>query len=565
MLDRTKHRGPDQSEAVIFDGKSALGMNRLAIMSPYEDATIQKSAAGNYAMFNGEIVNHQALRTMLKNPPKEKSDTALILPLYEQRGQNFAKDLAGMFAITIYNPQKRTLQLWRDPLGIKPLYFYNSEGRIIISSEIKAIAAVVPHEPRVDFSAIDDGLKYRFHPGRLSVFPEIQRVLPGETVIFDHRGMSRKQFWTLGENSQSPEKDNAIEEFRNILVQVIKEHTQADVPGGFFVSGGLDSSLVTAIALKETNSSPFQQPISLRFLPDAVEDERYATLMEKVLDRPFEWVDVTDEIARQTLMDLVPFMDEPLENPIHIGTYLMAKRARELGIKSIITGDGADEFFLGYQRFEPWFKGNANPGSDYMKWLWTMKPSEADHLYTDEAKELLRPMRDSQDHPVLPFSDIHQALRFERIDHLSEYHNNRVDRMTMAHGVEARLPFQDHRIVEYSLRIPLANHYGTSGKAWLRKTAEPWLPPEIINRQKIHFPSLPDKWLSGKGADWAAEILLDQNARTRKWIKSAVLEHYINEHKNEIHTHGRVLWSLVVLELFLQNLPSWRNPGQNQI
>lgn len=560
MLDRTKHRGPDQSDVVIFDRQAALGMGRLSIVAPNEHATIQTSPSGNYAVFNGEIVNHQTLRKSLNNPPSMQGDTALLLPLLEEKGQSFIRDLAGMFAIGVYNPAEGKLQLWRDPLGVKPLYYYQSGDQIIFSSEAKAIAAVMPHEPKVDFAAIDHELKYRFHPGRSTVFPEIKRVLPGETVIFDGKRMSRKQYWTLGENKKSLERDNPVEEFRNLLVHVIKEHAQADVPGGLFVSGGLDSSLVAAVVLKEADPSPFKQPISLRFLPNPVVDESYAKLLENFFGTPFDWVDVTDEGARQTLMELIPYMDEPLQNPIHVGTYLMAKRARELGIKSIITGDGSDEFFLGYQRFESWFNKSLTPGTDYIKWLWIMTPEEAEKLYTQEAKDLIRPMIDNLDHSVLPFKDLNQVLRFERVEHLPEDHNMRLDRMTMAHGVEARVPFQDHRIVEYSLNIPPANHFGASGKAWLQEVAKPWLPPEIINRKKIHFPSLPDQWLSGKGAYWSAEILLDQNAQIRRWIKPDALEKYIKEHKEKTQNHGKLLWALVVLELWLKNISSWRNP-----
>ncbi len=422
MLDHTKHRGPDQSDAIIFDRQAALGMSRLSIVAPDERATIQTSPRGNYAVFNGEIVNHRTLRRNLKDPPPMPGDTALILPMLEKKGQGFVRDLAGMFAIGVYNPEKGKLQLWRDPLGVKPLYYFQDGENIIFSSEIKAIAAVMPHEPKVNFGAIDHSLKYRFHPGRTSVFPEIQRVLPGETVIFEGKKMSREQYWTLGENKKILERGNPVEEFRDLLVNVVKEHAQADVPGGLFVSGGLDSSLVAAIVLKEVGLTPFKQLISLRFLPNPVVDEGYAKQLEKFLGRPFEWVDVSDEGARQALMELIPYMDEPLENPIHIGTYLMAKRAREMGIKSIITGDGSDEFFLGYQRFEPWFNKSPTPGSDYIKWLWTMTPEEADELYTQEAKDLIRPMIDASDHSVLPFVDLNQVERFERVDHLSEYH-----------------------------------------------------------------------------------------------------------------------------------------------
>ena len=142
---------------------------------------------------------------------------------------------------------------------------------------------------------------------------------------------------------------------------------------------------------------------------------------------------------------------------------------------------------------------------------------------------------------------------------LSEYHNMRLDRMTMAHGVEARVPFLDHRVVEYALQIPLPTLFGKSGKGWLQNIAKPWVPAEILNRPKVHFPSLPDQWLSGMGAKWTAEILLDHKAYIREWIKPKVLERYIMEHKEKIRNRGRLLWALIVLELWLQNLYSWRD------
>lgn len=559
MLDRTKHRGPDQSDVVILGQQAALGMNRLSIVAPDEQATVQTSGSGNYAVFNGEIVNHQSLRRNLNTPPLASGDTAIILPMLEEKGEDFVRELAGMFAIGIYNPSERRLQLWRDPLGVKPLYYYQDEQRVIFSSEMKAIAAILPHDPAVDFAAIDHILMYRSHPGRTTVFPEIHRVLPGEKIVFNGNSRSHEHYWTLGENSDALERGNHVEEFRQLLTQVVKEHAQADVPGGLFVSGGLDSSLLAAIVLKEASSSPYKQPISLRFAPNPVVDEDYAKLLEKFLAVPFEWVDVTDEGARQALMDLIPYMDEPLQNPIHVGTFLMARRAREMGIKSIITGDGSDELFLGYSRFEPWFSQSPDKEKVYLKSLQFMTPEEAEELYTQEAKYLISAMSDAQGRPFVPFESLNQALRYERGYHLPDDHNMRVDLMTMANGVEARVPFQDHRVAEYSLKIPPLTHFGISGKAWLQEVAKPWLPPEIIARRKIHFPSLPDQWLSGKGADWAAEILLDPNCRIRRWIKIDTLENYLREHKENTRKHGRLLWALTTLELWLCNLPSWRS------
>lgn len=555
MQQAIKHRGPDDSEAVVFE-KAAFGMNRLAIVAPEVRSTVQSTRDHiRFAVFNGEIVNHVELRKGLKDAPGiDLGDSAVILPLFEQLGENYVEKLAGMFAIAIYDRLNNTLHLWRDPLGIKPLYYSHSDGRVVFSSEAKAVHAVADHVEDVDFSAIDDCLKYRFHPGRSTVFPSIQRVLPGETVAFQENKESHRQYWKLRPNdkaSEAREGERKAEEFRRLLMRIVQENTKADVKGGFFVSGGLDSSLIAAMGLQLDSS--YQQAISLKFTPNAVEDEPYAELLEKHLDTRLEWVDVSDEIARKTLEEAVAFMDEPLENPIHIGTYLLAKRAQELGIRSVLTGDGSDEFFIGYNRHKPWFEKGANPTVEYPPRLWALSPQGADELYTDEAKSKVRPMRDYSGELVEPFTNVDQALQFERFDRLTEYHCNRLDRMTMARGVEARVPFLDHRIVDFSLQIPHTGIVGASGKQFLQAVAKPFLPDEILYRAKVHFPSLVDQWTSGEGAVWASDILLDDDALTRKWIKPDVLARYIQENDMKKQSHGRVIWALATLELWMRH------------
>jgi asparagine synthase (glutamine-hydrolysing) len=554
----TKHRGPDQSDVVVL-GQSAIGMNRLSIIAPGEHSTVQSNKDQQYAVCNGEIVNHKSLRRQLKQlPANQRSDSAVILPLFHELGPDFVKQLAGMFAIAIYDHRANVLRLWRDPLGIKPLYYYHSDSCVIFASEIKAIYAVLDHTPRLDFGAIDHTLRYRFHPGRSSVFPEIKRVLPGEVVTFKDGKISRQHYWKLGSNQTSADPTVSTLEFRSLLEQVVNENAQADVTGGFFTSGGLDSSLITSIALR-AEGSPYRQPISIKFQPRSVVDEEYGKLLEKYFKTPFEWVTISDATARQALTELIPFMDEPLENPTHIGTYLMAERAHELGVKSVLTGDGSDEFFLGYDRHARWFT-DSNAARNYPKEHWAVTPTETEELYTAEAKTSVTPMLDGFEHTIEPFSGMDQALSFERWERLPEYHSMRLDRMTMAHGVEAKVPLQDHRIVEYSLRLPAHVHHGSSGKEWLQKVAEPWLPSAILHRPKVPFPNLPNQWLSGVGAKWAAEILLDSGAHTRKWIRPRVLERYLAEHRDGTQLHGRSLWALIVLELWLQDLASWRSP-----
>ncbi len=558
MQQVTKHRGPDESSVLIFD-TAALGTNRLAIVSPEEQKSIsERELESKFVVFNGEIVNHTELRKLIDKPPTQsESDTSIILPMFKKFGQDFIKKLAGMFTIAIYDSEKHVLQLWRDPLGIKPLYYYRDNTCVIFSSEIKAVYAAMDAIPEVSFSAIDHILRHRFQPGRETVFSEIKKVLPGETVVFKENEVSRHHYWKLTDNSKEKNDTSSVQEFRDLLTKVVTQNAQADVPGGYFTSGGLDSSLVTSIGL-QVDSSPYSQPISIRFSPHAVLDEEYGNLLEKYLKKKFEWVTISDELARETLMELVPFLDEPLENPTHVGTFLMAKRAKELGIKSILTGDGSDEFFLGYERHACWFTSQ-DPVRTYPTLCWTMKPSEADELYLDEVKDLLTPITNSFGQHVEPVLDMDQALRFERWERLTEYHNMRLDRMTMAHGIEAKVPFLDHRIVEYSLQIPHKTLFGSSGKEWLEEVATPFLPDEILKRPKILFPSLPDQWLSKAGSIWLSEILLDKHAKIQQWMKPQVIAKYIAEHESGTHLRGKLLWAMASLELWLQNLSSWKN------
>lgn len=555
MQRATRHRGPDESGALVFP-KAGVAMNRLAIQAPDLQSTVHSTRnRTRHLVFNGEIVNHLDLRNELNNSPEPSmGDTAVILPLVEQSRKSYMEKLAGMFALGIYDQEEHKVELVRDPLGIKPLYYSMNNGRLIFSSEIKGIRAAEDHSLPPELSALKNCLRYRFHPGRTSVFKNIKRVLPGETIIFENtENPKRRRYWELSSNPEKSEKERAelIEECRKVFEDIIRENTLSDVKGGFFVSGGLDSSLVTAIGLDK--ESRYRTPISLRFSPRPVEDERYAEMLEQHLGVDFEWVDVTDEDARKALEECVQYMDEPLENPIHIGTYLMAKRARSLGIKSVITGDGSDEFFMGYDRHQVWLGGSNNPQSDYPPHLWTLTPELAKALLSEEAKKEQGVLLGYEGRKIEPFESIEDALKLERFDRLTEYHCNRLDRMTMGNSVEARVPFLDHRMVDFSLSIPKSALYGNLPKAFLREVSRPYLPKEIVDRKKVHFPSLADEWTRGDGANWVRNILLDNQAMIAPWINVGNLKSIISDHESQKGSYGRALWAMVTLELWMRS------------
>ena len=496
--------------------------------------------------------------------PRDASDGAVILPLYEKLGGEFPRELAGMFAIAVYDENTATLELVRDPLGIKPLYYHQSSEGLIFSSEVKSIYAVLDSAPEPRFSALDHILTHRFHAGLSTVFPQIKRVPPGSRVTFANGRLQLNNFWSV-KNHTAVDRPPDTDELADFYRELILEYCQADVRGGFFVSGGLDSSLVTAVAMQQ--GTTFQTPISIRFTPTTVEDEQYARLLESRLETQFEWVPISDDIARQALCKLAPMLDEPLENPIHVGTFLMAQRARELGIKSVLTGDGSDEFFLGYDRHAVWFDGIGDASRRYADLIWTLTPEDTLALYRPDAYAAREPMTSYDGIGLDRIDSTDLMLAYERVDRLVEYHCMRLDRMTMGCGVEARVPFLDHRFVERILSIPRADLFGGGGKAVLQRLAKNWVPSQIIHRKKVHFPSLPDQWLRGAGLKWAKEILLDPGAHIATWINMATVEKYLQQHGEGVRNRGRVLWSLVVLELWCRGVRSWReiNPELQQV
>lgn len=552
MACMSKYRGPDQSNVIIFEN-AAIGMNRLSIIAPNENSTIHKFQE-KYSVFNGEISNYKELLSLIDI--ESKCDSSIILPLFEKYGQDFIHKLAGMFSIALYDNNKKTIQLWRDHLGVKPLYYHFSNDYFIFASEIKMIYAVMNERPTINVSAIDHILKYRFEPGNTTIFNEIHKVLPGETVLINKGKLFRNKYWSLKNNLLNDDKNCSIEEFRDLFEKVISENTNSDVNGGFFTSGGLDSSLITAVALNQKNSM-YTQPISIKFSPNSAIDESYGKKLEHFFDKQFEWVTISDDLARNTLEELIPFLDEPLENPTHIGTYLMSKRAKELGIKTIITGDGSDELFLGYERQACWFT-EKKPYEKYPDLCYTMKKDESSEIYTHNALDLLKPIINGDNKLIEPILNINDALMFERLERLPEYHNMRLDRMTMANSIEARVPFLDKRIIEYSLKLSHSTLYNKIGKSWLKKVAEKWLPSDIIYRKKVLFPSMPNQWISGNGIAWASDILLDKNAKISEIINQNIVHKYIMQHDEKKQFRGRLIWALVTLELWLNNIDNWR-------
>ena len=563
MSKETIHRGPDETEIKFFKN-AAIGINRLSIIGKIgKNAMVQNSNDGIYSVSNCEITNFKDLCKDINTFVNFDfdcdcdCDSKVIIPLYKKYGDNFVKKLGGMFAIAMYNSNTNTICLWRDALGVKPLYYYFCKDCFIFASEIKAIYAVLENKPEINFNCIDNILRYGFNPGSDTIFCNIKKVMPGEKITVTNGKIKKEKYWKLKKNKKynvnEVDKNNHKKELKNLLENIVAENCYSDVPGGIFFSGGLDSSIITAMSLKNSNSK-YKVPISIRFIPNSVEDEKYVSFLEKTLNTKIEWVTITPEIARNTLEELVKYLDEPLENATHIGTYLMSKKAKELGLKTIITGDGSDEFFIGYERQECWFKYK-NPKKIYPSLSCIIPKSECEKLYNKEFKKKIKSKKYIQEN----VDNIDDALLLERGERLPEYHNMRLDRMTMANSIEAKVPFEDVRIADYSLNISLEELMQETKKGMLKEIAKDWLPKEVIYRKKSIFPSLTNEWISGtEGINWVKKILLNDGSEIKTIFNMENLKKYIEEHANGKKEHGRQIWAIIVLELWLQNFKKYK-------
>ena len=545
----TIHRGPDENEVKYFEN-AAIGMNRLSIIGPDDDKVMVQNSKDIYSVFNGEITNFKELCKDIT--ADVKCDSEVIIPLYEKYGDDFVKQLGGMFSIAMYNSKENSLSIWRDALGVKPIYYYSDKDCFIFASEIKAIYEVLDNKPEINYNCIDNILRYAFNPGKGTAFCNIKKVMPGQKISVANGKITEEYYWNLRKNKKynfnQIDNDAHKHQLKNLLQKIVAENTYSDVPGGIFFSGGLDSSIVDALSLKDLNSN-YKVPISIRFLPNGVEDEKYAALLEKILDTKIEWVDITPELARKTLEELVKYLDEPLENATHIGTYLMSKKAKELGLKTVITGDGSDELFIGYERQECWFKYD-NPKDIYPSLSCIIPKDDCDNLYNQDFKKIVK----NNGHFQEQVDNIDDALLYERGERLPEYHNMRLDRMTMAHSIEAKVPFEDVRLADFSFNISIEELMHGTRKGMLKEVAKEWLPEEFVYRPKAIFPSLPNEWISGEGIDWAKSILLKDNCKIKSIFDMDKLKVYIEEHAKGEKKHGKQLWAIITLELWLQNL-----------
>ena len=610
MSDVMSHRGPDDSGDLVFDeGRGGFGFRRLSI--------IDLSEAGHQPMrgctdriwlvFNGEIYNHASLREGLEQRGhvySSRTDSETILHLYEERGLDFVQDIEGDYAIAIWDANRERLVLARDRAGVKPLYFYQQNGRFIFGSEIKAILQH-PSVPReVNEEALYHYLTFVTTPAPQTLFQGIQKLPAGHLMVINRNGdVELKQYWDALPSSSItslPESEHQQNILR-LLRDSIRKRMMADVPFGVFLSGGVDSSANVAL-MAELMTQPvrtftvgFEDCEELNELDSArAVSQRFGTDHHEVI--------IGRKEMQQFLPELVFHQDEPIADPVCIPLYYVSKLARESGTIVVQVGEGSDEIFAGYDWFRTylqiedrfWRHAERTPLAARRAAAAVAQPLVQKVLKKRMASELVRRLGANESlfwGGAIVFDetmkarvlDSHMRARYNGIStfdvvrryqeaiatarpaadaaarmtylelklRLPELLLMRVDKITMATSVEARVPFLDHHLIEYAMNLPRELKVkGETGKHILKRALEPILPRELLYQPKRGFGAPVREWFRGREGESLMQQLLNSSIRKRKFFDYQYINRMADEHRREVKDWSANLWCLLNLSVW---------------
>jgi asparagine synthase (glutamine-hydrolysing) len=611
MTDAIVHRGPDD-EGFYVTGQIGLGFRRLSIIDlsgghqplANEDDTI-------WIVFNGEIYNYQELRTDLAargHVFKTKSDTEVIVHLYEEFGVDCVQKLRGMFGFAIWDSVKKTLFLARDRVGIKPLYYYLGKNFLTFGSEIKAILADPAVNREVDPAIIDRFLTYYYVPGAETLFRNVFKLEPGHSLLIRDGKIEKRRYWDLDfpHVDAHPSTDELEQQLVQLLDDTVQLHMISDVPVGFLLSGGVDSTAMLSFAARKTD-----KPIStytVGFSSAGVVDERpFARLAaERFGSKHFEISISSNEFA-SFLPEYVRHMEEPVCEPPAVALYYVSKLARQY-VKVLISGEGGDEAFAGYENYRNlyWFetlkKGLGplrGPVAQGMSVLGQMSNSRVLKKYSPLMTASLEDYYLSRaSSPYQYFnrstSEIYSTEMLKQIDKARSSSVSRdfvssragdglldkmlyvdtktwlpddllikADRMTMANSVELRVPFLDHKVLEFAARLPRNQKVrGWKMKYLLKKALAKHVPIEILDRRKVGFPVPYATWLRNDLRGFVNDTLLDSKSISRGYFRKATVENLIKRN-SESGGYPKEIFSLVVLELWHRTFLDRRDTVSN--
>jgi asparagine synthase (glutamine-hydrolysing) len=529
MRDAMAHRGPDEHGVFVADDVG-LGHRRLSIIDLSSGTQPMASADGSvWISYNGEIYNFQTLRSLLESRGfgfRTKSDTEVILAAYQAFGEGCLDHLRGMFAFALWDAEKRQLLLARDRLGIKPLYYTVQGGALLFASEIKAILQWPGVRRAVDRVALRDYLRHRYVPGPRTLFEGIHKLQPGHVLRARNGNVEIRRYWDLPLDGETHDPERAERELRERIEDCVESHLVSDVALGVFLSGGLDSTVVTGV-MSELLAGPAES-FSVGYDGNADSDERpFAQLAATRFGTVHRALALDPRGFWAVLPMLVWHLDEPVADPAAVPLYFLSKFARRF-VTVLLSGEGADEILAGYAIYRKmlWLE-RLHPLSPlarplgamardarrrrYLEWAGlplerryrgvssVFSVSDADRLLghggdpEDEADSVARYFE-----PTRRLDPLRRMLYFDTKVWLPDDLLVKADKTTMAASIELRVPFLDHTLVEWAWRLPSRLKLrGRTGKYLLRQATRDLVPPPILERPKKGFTIPLADWFRG--------------------------------------------------------------------
>jgi asparagine synthase (glutamine-hydrolysing) len=599
MMDSIAHRGPDDRN--LFTGPySALGHLRLSIVDLSAGRQPMFNENGNLAIvFNGEIYNHAALRPALERAGhvyQTHSDTETILHAYEEYGEDCVNRFRGMFAFAIWDSVKNKLFCARDRLGVKPLYYF-FDGRVFVfASEIKALLEHPSIDARFESSLLAEYLSFGYVSGDRTLFQGIRKLAPGHTLSLsvDRFEPSLHRYWQIPKEQQPSRKSDSdwIRECRELLEESVRLRLMADVPLGMFLSGGVDSSAIAAIM--QTMVAEQVKTFSVGYAETEFSELGYARAVARQIGTDHHEV----TIGMTEFFDTLPLSlwheDEPISWPSSVSLYHVSKLASQ-SVKVVLTGEGSDELFAGYGRYRyqlmsnshmHWYRGVPEPlrafvrnriattsllGADLrrkLKHTVLGRTGDLQSLYLEnyygafsandvqqlclnpaEASQAYRPFLDIfESAPQLPY--LERLLYADKHTYLVELLMKQ-DQMSMAASIESRVPFLDHKFVEFASQIPSSLKLrGATGKYILKEAIADLLPASIIHRKKMGFPTPLKNWLLDPKAAPLYDFLLEKDSILSEFIAREPLCDLLNRHRAGSEDATDRIWNLLNLQLW---------------
>ncbi|HKY29582.1 MAG TPA: asparagine synthase (glutamine-hydrolyzing) [Pyrinomonadaceae bacterium] len=587
------HRGPDDHGVMIKNG-AVLGMRRLSIIDLVSGHQPISGEDGSVTIvFNGEIYNFRELYSLLRSHGhtfQTHSDTEAIVHAYEEFGPSGVDYLRGMFAFAIWDDRKQRLFIARDRAGKKPLYYtLTDQGTFVFGSELKSLLVHPEVKREIDWTALDAYLTLGYVPDPQCIFQGIYKLPPGHHLTFSEGRVTVEKYWDF-QFSPDPSmtRDDCIDGLRELLDDAVRLRLVSDVPLGAFLSGGIDSSTIVGLMARHMD-----QPVktfSIGFHEDSYNELKYARLTAKKFGTDHHEFFVTPEIC-DVVDELVWHFDEPFADPSAIPTYMVSKLARE-HVKVVLSGDGGDELFAGYTRYVIDRKRRGfsllprviregvmqrlsaklphgtlgrnylhnvalDPVNRYLDSVSVFTGLNKQLLYTSDFKKQL-----ATDGGVLSEfrayaakvntgDPLDQLLHIDSKTYLPGDILTKVDRMSMAVSLEARVPLLDHKLIEFVMRIPASMKMsGVETKYIFKQAVEDLVPQEIVNRPKQGFGMPIQRWINVQLRERIRDALQGLRARQRDYVNPHYVDVLLEEHERGRRDHSKAMWGLFMLELW---------------